>query len=97
MDPMSKMFEEAKRNPKMRKKLKMKAAFTLLLSVMFLGVIFITVGTILASKHGSFIGMTQLDFLRLRSRYGLIMTALILIHLGMNWNILKKEIEFLMS
>lgn len=97
MDPMSKVFEEAKKNPKMRKKLKIKAAFTLLLSVMFLGVIFITVGTILASKHGSFVGMTQLDFLKLRARYGLIMTALILIHLGMNWNILKREIKFLIS
>lgn len=95
MDPMSKVFEEAKKNPKMKKKLRMKAAFSLVLFVAFLGVIFITVGTFVSARQGSFLGMTQLDFLRLRARYGLFMMVLILIHLAMNWNLMKKELELL--
>lgn len=95
MDLMAKAFEEAKNNPKIRKKLKIKAAFSLLLFAMFLGVIFITVGTIIASKAGSFLGMTQLDFLKLRSQYGIIMMFLIIIHLAMNRSIMKKELELL--
>ncbi|NJD99358.1 hypothetical protein E3E26_06115 [Thermococcus sp. LS1] len=95
MDPMAKAFEEAKKNPKMRKKLKIKAAFSLLLFVMFLGVVFITIGTIIASKTGSFLGMTQLDFLKLRAQYGIIMMFLIIIHLAMNRSIMKKELELL--
>ncbi|NJE42255.1 hypothetical protein [Thermococcus sp. GR6] len=95
MDPMAKAFEEAKKNPKIRKRLKIKAAFSLLLFVMFLGVIFITIGTIIASKTGSFLGMTQLDFLKLRARYGIIMMFLIIIHLAMNRSIMKKELELL--
>ncbi|ASJ04453.1 hypothetical protein [Thermococcus barossii] len=95
MDPMAKAFEEAKKNPEMRKKLKVKAAFSMLLFVMFLGVVFITVGTAIASKNGSFLGMTQLDFLKLRARYGIVMMLLIIIHLLMNRSIMKKELEML--
>ncbi len=95
MDPMSRIFEEAKKNPRMKKKLRVKAAFSLLLFVAFLGVIFITVGTFISARQGSFLGMTQLDFLRLRARYGLFMMVLILIHLAMNWNLMKKELELL--
>jgi len=95
MDPVSKVFEEAKKNPKMKKKLRMKAVFSLVLFVAFLGVIFITVGTFLSAKQGSFLGMNQLDFLRLRARYGLLMMVLILIHLAMNWNLMKKELGLL--
>ncbi|NJE03290.1 hypothetical protein [Thermococcus sp. MV11] len=95
MDPMAKAFEEAKRNPKLRKKLKIKAAFSLILFVGFLGVIFITIGTLISSKNGSFLGMTQLDFLKLRARYGIVMMFLIIIHLLMNRSIMKKELEML--
>ncbi len=73
----------------------MKAVFSLVLFVAFLGVIFITVGTFLSAKQGSFLGMNQLDFLRLRARYGLLMMALILIHLAMNGNLMKKELGLL--
>ncbi|ASA77364.1 hypothetical protein [Thermococcus sp. 5-4] len=97
MDPMAKAFEEAKKNPKMRKRLKVKAAFSMLLFVMFLGVIFITVGTVIASKNGSFLGMTQLDFLKLRARYGIIMMFLIIFHLLMNRSIMRKELEMLLG
>ncbi|NJE06475.1 hypothetical protein E3E36_10045 [Thermococcus sp. M36] len=95
MDPMAKVFEEAKKNPKMRKKLKTKAAFSMLLFIAFLGVIFITMGTFISAKQGSFLGMTQLDFLKLRARYGLLMMILIIIHLFMNRSIMKKELELL--
>ncbi|AEO13903.1 hypothetical protein [Thermococcus sp. AM4] len=94
---MAKVFEEAKKNPKMKKKLKIKATFSLILLVAFLGVIFITIGTFISAKHGSFMGMTQMDFLKLRSKYGLIMMALIIIHLIMNRGIMKKELELLRS
>lgn len=95
MDPMAKVFEEAKKNPKMRKKLRIKAAFSLVLFIAFLGVLFITVGTFISAKQGSFLDMNQLDFLRLRARYGLFMMLLILLHLAMNWNMLKKELGLL--
>ncbi|WP_297463623.1 hypothetical protein [Thermococcus sp.] len=52
-------------------------------------------GTFLSAKQGSFLGMNQLDFLRLRARYGLLMMALILIHLAMNGNLMKKELGLL--
>ena len=39
--------------------------------------------------------MNQLDFLKLRARYGLLMMALIIIHLLMNKSIMKKELELL--
>lgn len=95
MDPMSRIFEEAKKNPRMKKKLRVKAVFSLVLFIAFLGVIFITAGTFVSARQGSFLGMTQLDFLRLRARYGLFMMVLILIHLAMNWNLMKKELELL--
>ncbi len=95
MDPMAKMFEEAKKNPKMRKKLRIKATFSLVLFIAFLGVIFITVGTVISAKQGSFLGMNQLDFLKLRAKYGLLMMVLIIIHLLMNRSIMKKELELL--
>ncbi len=97
MDPMAKIFEEAKKNPKLKKKLKIKAIFSLVLLTAFLGVIFITIGTFLSTKQGTFLGMTQMDFLRLRARYGLIMMALIIIHLIMNRSVMKKELELLMG
>lgn len=97
MDPMSKVFEEAKKNPKTRKKLRIKAAFSLVLFIAFLGVLFITVGTFISAKQGRFLGMNQLDFLRLRARYGLFMMVLIIIHLLMNRSMMKKELEFLFS
>ncbi len=95
MDPIAKIFEEAKKNPKMRKKLKIKAAFSLVLFIAFLGVILITIGTFVSARNGSFLGMDHLDFLKLRAKYGLLMMALILTHLAMNWNMMKKELELL--
>ncbi len=95
MDPMSKVFEEAKKNPKMKKKLRVKAIFSLVLLVAFMGVVFITLGTLISSKQGHFLGMTQLDFLKLRARYGIFMMVLITAHLLMNRSIMKKEFELL--
>ncbi|WP_297093229.1 hypothetical protein [Thermococcus sp.] len=95
MDVMAKAFEEAKKNPALRKRLRIKAAFSLVLLVGFLGVVFITVGTIISGKNGSFLGMTQLDYLKLRARYGIVMMILITIHLVMNRSIMKKELEML--
>ena len=97
MDPMEKIFDEMAKNPKMKKKLKIKAAFSLLLLVLFFGVIFITVGTILATKNGSFLGLTKLQFMELRSKYGIMMMVLIIIHLLMNWKIFTKELKILFS
>ncbi len=95
MDPMAKIFEEAKRNPEMKKKLKVKAVFSMLLLVAFLGVVFITIGTFLSGRHGTFLGMTRLDFLKLRAHYGLFMMMLIFIHLFMNKGIISKEVDLL--
>ncbi len=95
MDPMMEVFEKAKNNPKMRRKLKLKAAYSVVLFIAFLGVIFITIGTIITAKHGMFLGMTHLDFLKLRANYGLIMMTLIIIHLAMNWKIFAREFKFL--
>ncbi|WP_461865561.1 hypothetical protein [Thermococcus sp.] len=79
----------------MREKLKVKAAYSMFLFIMFLGVIFITIGTIMATKTGSFLGLSKLQFMELRSKYGIIMMFLILIHLTMNRSIMKKELEIL--
>ena len=95
MNPMEKAFEEAMRNPMLRKKLRVKAFLSLLLLVGFLGVVFITIGTMMASKNGTFLGMTHLDFLKLRARYGLLMMALITIHIIMNRRIMRKELGLL--
>jgi len=92
MNPMEKAFEEAMRNPMLRKKLRVKAFLSLL---GFLGVVFITIGTMMASKNGTFLGMTHLDFLKLRARYGLFMMALITIHIIMNRRIMRKELGLL--
>ncbi|ASJ16828.1 hypothetical protein A3L04_06935 [Thermococcus chitonophagus] len=97
MNLMKKAFEEAMGNPKMRRKLKVKAVLSLILVVGFLGVVFITVGTIIATKTGSFMGMTRLDFLQLRARYGLFMMVLIFLHILMNREILKLEAKLLFS
>ncbi len=95
MDPMMKAFEEAKNNSKMRKKLRIKSVFTILLFVAFIGVIILTIGTIISAKQGAFLGITHIQFLKLKANYGILMLLLILIHLGMNWKIFKKEISFL--
>ncbi|CAI1493895.1 conserved protein of unknown function [Thermococcus nautili] len=95
MNPIEKAFEEAMKNPKLRKKLRVKAFLSLLLLVGFLGVVFITIGTMMASKNGTFLGMTHLDFLKLRARYGLFMMALITIHIIMNRGIMRKELGLL--
>ncbi|KUH33581.1 hypothetical protein APY94_05140 [Thermococcus celericrescens] len=95
MDPMAEVFEKAKKNPQMRKKLRIKAIFSMTLFIAFLGVIFITIGTFISAKQGTFLGMNQLDFLKLRARYGLVMMVLIIIHLIMNRSIMKKELELL--
>ncbi|NJE10023.1 hypothetical protein [Thermococcus sp. MAR1] len=95
MDPISKAIEEAKNNPKLRKKLRIKAALTTVLMIAFLGVIFITVGTFISARQGTFLGMNQLDFLRLRARYGLLMMFLIILHIATNWRIYRKELELL--
>ncbi|NJE55291.1 hypothetical protein [Thermococcus sp. 21S9] len=95
MNPMEKAFEEAMKNPKLRKKLRVKAFLSLLLLVGFLGVVFITIGTIIASKNGTFLGMTHLDFLKLRARYGLFMMTLITIHIIMNRSIMRRELRLL--
>ncbi|WP_099210533.1 hypothetical protein [Thermococcus henrietii] len=95
MNPMEKAFEEAMKNPKLRKKLRVKAFLSLLLLVGFLGVVFITIGTIVASKNGTFLGMTHLDFLKLRARYGLFMMVLITIHIIMNRGIMRRELQLL--
>lgn len=97
VDPMAKIFEEAKKNPKLQKKLRIKAIFSLVLFIAFLGVIFITIGTFVSAKQGTFLGMTQMGFLKLRARYGLIMMGLIITHLIMNRGIMKKELELLMG
>jgi len=97
MDPRVKLFEEAMKNPKMKRKMKLKAMFSMLLFVMFLGVIFITLGTLISNRQGTFLGMTHLDYLRLRAKYGMVMMVLIIIHLGTNWSMLKKEVKFLLG
>jgi len=97
MDPRVKLFDEAMKNPEMRRKMQIKALFSVLLFVMFLGVIFITAGTLISNKHGTFLGMTHLDYLKLRAKYGMVMMVLIIIHLGMNWDLLKKEMKFLLG
>ncbi|WP_231845555.1 hypothetical protein [Pyrococcus abyssi] len=79
----------------MKKLSLIKAAFSLILLIAFCGVIFITIGTIISTRQGSFLGLTQLDFLKLRARYGFIMLVLILIHLFMNRSIMKKELQLL--
>ncbi|GAB6135551.1 hypothetical protein [Thermococcus prieurii] len=95
MNPMEKAFEEAMKNPKLRKKLRVKAFLSLLLLVGFLGVVFITIGTMAASKNGTFLGMTHLDFLKLRARYGLFMMVLITVHIIMNRSIMRRELQLL--
>ncbi|WP_457752408.1 hypothetical protein [Thermococcus sp.] len=95
MNPMEIAFEEALKDPKLRKKLKIKAFLSLLLLAGFIGVVLITIGTVIASKHGAFLGMSHIDFLKLRAKYGLLMMGLITIHLIMNRNIMKRELQIL--
>ncbi len=51
----------------------------------------------MAMKHGSFLGMNGIEILRMKSRYGIVMLALIAIHLGLNWDMFKNEIRVLKS
>ena len=95
MNPMAEAFEKAVRDPRLRKKLKIKAFLSLLLLAGFIGVVFITVGTVMATRHGTFLGMTRLDFLKLRARYGLLMMVLITIHVILNRGIMKRELKLL--
>jgi len=95
MNPMVEAFEKAVKDPKLRKKLKIKAFLSLLLLAGFIGVILITIGTVIASKHGTFLGMTHIDFLKLRAKYGFLMMSLIILHLIMNRSIMKRELQLL--
>jgi len=74
-----------------------KAFLSLLLLVGFLGGVLITIGMMMASKNGTFLGMTHLDFLKLCARYGLFMMSLITAHIIMNRGIMRKELRLLLG
>jgi hypothetical protein len=93
MDPITKAFMEAKNNPKMKKKIQMKTTLTTVLIIAFIGVIFLTVGTIISAKTGHFLGMNHIQMLKLKATYGIFMLILILIHLAMNWKIYTAELK----
>ena len=80
-----------------RTKVKVKAVLSSILIAMYIGAIFLTVGEVMAMKHGSFLGMKGIEILRMKSRYGIVMLALIAVHLGLNWDMFKNEVKVLKS
>ncbi|WP_456421354.1 hypothetical protein [Thermococcus sp.] len=82
---------------KAKTKVKMKAVLSSVLIAMYIGAILLTIGEILAVKHGSFLGMKGIEFLKIKSKYGIIMLSLIAIHLGLNLDMFKNEVKVLKS
>nr|WP_156471213.1 hypothetical protein [Thermococcus peptonophilus] len=76
-------------------KVKTKAVLSTILLAVYVGALILTAGQFIATKSGSFLGMRQLDVLKLKARYGLIMLALIAVHLTLNLDLLKNELKAL--
>ncbi|AHF80350.1 hypothetical protein [Thermococcus paralvinellae] len=95
MDPMEKMFDEAAKNPKMRKKIKVKAMLSLILFVVFLLALFTAIGMLWATKNGTFLGMTKAQIFAIRTKVALIMNILIIAHIIVNRKVFIKELKVL--
>ncbi|ADT83536.1 hypothetical protein [Thermococcus barophilus] len=95
MDPIEKMLDEAAKNPKMRRKLKVKALLSLVLFFVFLLALFTAIGMLWATKNGAFLGMTKAQIFALRTKVALIMNILIIAHIIVNRKVFVKELKIL--
>ncbi|WP_324735791.1 hypothetical protein VFC49_00940 [Thermococcus sp. SY098] len=95
MDPMEKMLDDAAKNPKMRRKLKVKALLSLVLFIVFLLALFTAIGMLWATKNGAFLGMTKAQIFALRTKVALIMNVLIIAHIIVNRKVFVKELKIL--
>ncbi|AJC71702.1 MAG: DUF4405 domain-containing protein [Thermococcus sp.] len=75
---------------------KARAILSTVLLVVFLGVLFVTVGVFYTTKTGHpFLGMNKNQLFRIRNVLGPLMNALIIVHLGLNWGMYKSELKVL--
>jgi len=75
---------------------KVRAILSTVLLVVFIGVLFVTVGVLYTTKTGhQFLGMTKPQLFRLRNVLGPLMNVLIIVHLGLNWGMYKRELKVL--
>jgi len=74
---------------------KMKAIVSSILIA--LGAVFLTISSAIAAHRGSFLGEPAKKLLQFHVRYGMVMLALIAIHLYLNWGMFKNELKVLRS
>ncbi|AEK73649.1 hypothetical protein GQS_08775 [Thermococcus sp. 4557] len=75
---------------------KVRAILSTVLLVVFLGVLFVTVGVLYTTRTGHpFLGMNKNQLFRIRNVLGPLMNVLIIVHLGLNWGMYKRELKVL--
>ena len=75
---------------------KARAILSTVLLVVFIGVLFVTVGVLYTTKTGHlFLGMDKKQLFNIRNVLGPLMNALIIVHLGLNWGMYKNELKVL--
>ncbi|WP_297488402.1 hypothetical protein [Thermococcus sp.] len=76
---------------------KIRAVLSTTLLVVFIGVLFVTVGVLYTTKIGHpFLGMTRSQLFKVRNILGPVMNALIIVHLGVNWGMYRRELKVLL-
>ncbi len=78
-------------------KTKCRAILSTILIGMFVIAATLTVGVLLAAKHGLFMGFTKYQLLELKEKVGIVFLTLMFLHLLLNWDIFKKEWKILMK
>ncbi|WP_461866028.1 DUF4405 domain-containing protein [Thermococcus sp.] len=75
---------------------KVRAVLSTILLVVFLGVLFIMIGVLYTTKTSHpFLGMNKNQLFKIRNILGPLMNALIIVHLGLNWGMYKRELKVL--
>ncbi|WP_167914776.1 hypothetical protein [Thermococcus sp. 21S9] len=76
---------------------KTKAIISSILIALYVGAVFLTISSAIAAHRGSFLGEPAKKLLQLHVHYGMVMLALIAIHLYLNWGMFKNELKVLRS
>lgn len=75
---------------------KARAILSTVLLVVFIGVLFVTVGVLYTTKTGHpSLGMDKNQLFNIRNVLGPLMNVLIIVHLGLNWGMYKNELKVL--
>jgi len=77
--------------------IKTKAIVSSILTILYIGAVVLTIGSMIASRKGSFLGVSAKELLRLHVHYGMIMLVAIAVHLYLNWGLLKNEVKVLIN